>query len=211
MTTLATAGRQLHARAHEGGRVVVGVDDSPGGLAALRWAVRLARSRGAQLMAVRVDCATLEIGPTIASDFDAVWQMHRAMPPPHRRQIAGRQQVPRNRGQFPPSRPPSKCSTSRSATWRSSAPQHRDPQLGAETGAPGVHHLLRRAKSQPHETAAITYSGNRTLPAHVPRRTGCSDRVREGQQGPAERSVTGQAQRPCFLGPQAAGHARGGG
>jgi nucleotide-binding universal stress UspA family protein len=54
MTTLATAGRQLHARAHEGGRVVVGVDDSPGGLAALRWAVRLARSRGAQLMAVRV-------------------------------------------------------------------------------------------------------------------------------------------------------------
>jgi nucleotide-binding universal stress UspA family protein len=54
MTTLATAGRQLHARAHEGGRVVVGVDDSPGGLTALRWAVRLARSRGAQLVAVRV-------------------------------------------------------------------------------------------------------------------------------------------------------------
>jgi nucleotide-binding universal stress UspA family protein len=30
------------------------VDDSPAGLAALRWAVGLARSRGAQLMAVRV-------------------------------------------------------------------------------------------------------------------------------------------------------------
>jgi hypothetical protein len=99
--------------------------------------------------ALLADCATLEIGPTIASDFDAVWQMHRAMPPPHRRQIAGGQQVTRNRGQFPPSRPPSKCSTSRSATWRSSAPQHRDPQLGAETGAPGVHHLLRRANLNP--------------------------------------------------------------
>jgi nucleotide-binding universal stress UspA family protein len=54
MTTLTTAGRPMHARTHEGGRVVVGVDDSPGGLAALRWAVRLARSRGAQLVAVRV-------------------------------------------------------------------------------------------------------------------------------------------------------------
>jgi nucleotide-binding universal stress UspA family protein len=36
-----------------GGRVVVGVDDTPGGLAALRYAVALARSRGAQLVAVR--------------------------------------------------------------------------------------------------------------------------------------------------------------
>lgn len=36
-----------------GGRVIVGVDDSPGGLAALRWAVRRARSSHAQLVAVR--------------------------------------------------------------------------------------------------------------------------------------------------------------
>ena len=54
MTTLMTAGRQVRAHAREGGRVVVGVDDSPGGLAALRWAVKFARSRGAQLVAVRV-------------------------------------------------------------------------------------------------------------------------------------------------------------
>jgi nucleotide-binding universal stress UspA family protein len=37
-----------------GERVIVGIDDSPGGLAALRWAVELARSRGAALVAVRV-------------------------------------------------------------------------------------------------------------------------------------------------------------
>jgi nucleotide-binding universal stress UspA family protein len=36
-----------------GGRVVVGIDDSPAGLAALRWAVGFARSRGARLVAVR--------------------------------------------------------------------------------------------------------------------------------------------------------------
>ena len=54
MTTLTTADRRVHARTHGGGRVVVGVDDSPAGLAALRWAVRFARSRGAQLVAVRV-------------------------------------------------------------------------------------------------------------------------------------------------------------
>jgi nucleotide-binding universal stress UspA family protein len=41
------------ARNGEWRRVVVGVDDSAGGLAALRWAVGLARSRGAQLVAVR--------------------------------------------------------------------------------------------------------------------------------------------------------------
>jgi nucleotide-binding universal stress UspA family protein len=34
-------------------RIVVGVDDSPGGLAALRWAVRRARARHSQLLAVR--------------------------------------------------------------------------------------------------------------------------------------------------------------
>lgn len=36
-----------------GGRVVVGIDDSPGGLAALRCAIGFARSRGARLVAVR--------------------------------------------------------------------------------------------------------------------------------------------------------------
>lgn len=35
------------------GKVVVGVDDSPGGLAALRWAVEFARSGGVPLVAVR--------------------------------------------------------------------------------------------------------------------------------------------------------------
>lgn len=35
------------------GRVIVGVDDSPGGLAALGWAVRRARSGHAELVAVR--------------------------------------------------------------------------------------------------------------------------------------------------------------
>ena len=54
MTTLTTASRQEHAGTHQGGRVVVGVDDSPAGLAALRWAMSFARSRGAQLVAVRV-------------------------------------------------------------------------------------------------------------------------------------------------------------
>jgi len=54
MTTLTTAGPGVRADTHEGGRVVVGVDDSPAGLAALRWAVRFAWSRGAQLVAVRV-------------------------------------------------------------------------------------------------------------------------------------------------------------
>jgi nucleotide-binding universal stress UspA family protein len=53
-TMLTTTDRQVRARPHGGGRVVVGVDDSPGGLAALRWAVRFARSREAQLVAVRV-------------------------------------------------------------------------------------------------------------------------------------------------------------
>jgi nucleotide-binding universal stress UspA family protein len=37
----------------EGGRVIVGVDDTPAGMAALRCAVALARARRAQLVAVR--------------------------------------------------------------------------------------------------------------------------------------------------------------
>lgn len=44
------AGRQSSVAC---GRVVVGIDDSPAGLAALRCAVGLARSRGARLVAVR--------------------------------------------------------------------------------------------------------------------------------------------------------------
>jgi nucleotide-binding universal stress UspA family protein len=36
-----------------GGRIVVGIDDSPAGLAALRWAVEGARTANAQLVAVR--------------------------------------------------------------------------------------------------------------------------------------------------------------
>ena len=37
----------------EGGRVIVGIDDTPGGMAALRCAVALARARRARLVAVR--------------------------------------------------------------------------------------------------------------------------------------------------------------
>jgi nucleotide-binding universal stress UspA family protein len=42
-----------HARGDEGGRVILGVDDTPGGVAAARCAVALARARRAQLVAVR--------------------------------------------------------------------------------------------------------------------------------------------------------------
>ena len=51
---LASSVRQEQAALGEGGRVIVGVDDSPGGLTALRWAVWLARSANAPLVAVRV-------------------------------------------------------------------------------------------------------------------------------------------------------------
>src|SRR6516164_3268100 len=50
---LASSIRQEQAALGEGGRVIVGVDDSPGGLTALRWAVWLARSANAPLVAVR--------------------------------------------------------------------------------------------------------------------------------------------------------------
>jgi nucleotide-binding universal stress UspA family protein len=49
--TLARPVRQDGSRYE--GRVIVGVDDSPGGLAALRWAAGLARSRKLPLVAVR--------------------------------------------------------------------------------------------------------------------------------------------------------------
>ena len=51
---LASNVRQEQVALGEGGRVIVGVDDSAGGLTALRWAVRLARSANAPLVAVRV-------------------------------------------------------------------------------------------------------------------------------------------------------------
>ena len=52
MTTMAgVPGRQPRSAAN--GQVVVGIDDSPAGLAALRWAIGLARSRSARLVAVR--------------------------------------------------------------------------------------------------------------------------------------------------------------
>ena len=55
MTAVLTSGiRQEQAALGAGGRVIVGVDDSPGGLSALRWAVELARSANAPLVAVRV-------------------------------------------------------------------------------------------------------------------------------------------------------------
>jgi nucleotide-binding universal stress UspA family protein len=53
MTTIETAD-EGYAPVVGGGRVIVGVDDSPGGLAALRWAVELARSANEPLVAVRV-------------------------------------------------------------------------------------------------------------------------------------------------------------
>ncbi len=55
MTAMLASGvRQEQAALGAGGRVIVGVDDSPGGLLALRWAVELARSANAPLVAVRV-------------------------------------------------------------------------------------------------------------------------------------------------------------
>jgi nucleotide-binding universal stress UspA family protein len=52
MTTMAgMPARQPRSTAN--GQVVVGIDDSPAGLAALRWAIGFARSRGARLVAVR--------------------------------------------------------------------------------------------------------------------------------------------------------------
>src|SRR5579859_6904140 len=54
MTAMQVASEQRRVPGVDGGRVVVGIDDSPGGLAALRWAVDLARSTGAPLVAVRV-------------------------------------------------------------------------------------------------------------------------------------------------------------
>jgi nucleotide-binding universal stress UspA family protein len=55
MTAMLASGvRQEQVALGEGGRVIVGVDDSPGGLTALGWAVGLARAANAPLVAVRV-------------------------------------------------------------------------------------------------------------------------------------------------------------
>jgi nucleotide-binding universal stress UspA family protein len=55
MTTMLTAGdRPEQALGGKSGRVIVGVDDTPGGLAALSQAVELARSADMPLVAVRV-------------------------------------------------------------------------------------------------------------------------------------------------------------
>lgn len=51
--TLAPENGREHAVPDGGGRVVVGVDDTPSGLAALRYAVDLARAQGMPLVAVR--------------------------------------------------------------------------------------------------------------------------------------------------------------
>jgi nucleotide-binding universal stress UspA family protein len=52
MTAMPVAGHEL-APPIEGGAIIVGVDDTPGGLAALRYAVQIARATGAPLVAVR--------------------------------------------------------------------------------------------------------------------------------------------------------------
>ena len=51
---LASGVRRGQAAPGTGGRIIVGIDDSLGGLAAIRWAVELARSANAPLIAVRV-------------------------------------------------------------------------------------------------------------------------------------------------------------
>src|SRR5262249_14967855 len=43
-------------------------------------------------------------------------------------------------------------------------PQRGDPQRRVETGAPGVHDLLRRPDPDPMKTATITYTDDRPLP-----------------------------------------------
>lgn len=53
MTAVAMTTSSRRVRPETGGRVVVGIDDSPAGLAALRWAIGFARARGARLVTVR--------------------------------------------------------------------------------------------------------------------------------------------------------------
>jgi nucleotide-binding universal stress UspA family protein len=53
MTAVIMTPPRRSVRARTRGRVVVGIDNSPAGLAALRWAIGLARERGAALVAVR--------------------------------------------------------------------------------------------------------------------------------------------------------------
>jgi hypothetical protein len=50
------------------------------------------------------------------------------------------------------------------AALQGGQPQRRDPRFGVETGAAGVHDLLRRANPDPMKPATITYTDGRTLP-----------------------------------------------
>src|SRR5215467_14707123 len=52
------------------------------------------------------------------------------------------------------------------------AAQRRDPKLGVEAGAPGIHDLLRRTNPNPMTTATITYTDLRTLPAEMANMSG---------------------------------------
>jgi nucleotide-binding universal stress UspA family protein len=52
MTAMPVASQEQALRT-EGGAIIVGVDDTPGGLAALRYAIEIARATGAPLVAVR--------------------------------------------------------------------------------------------------------------------------------------------------------------
>jgi transposase-like protein len=65
----------------------------------------------------------------------------------------------------PPSRPPSRSSTSRSATWRSSAAPTWASAAPGGSKRSSVHHLLRRPDPDPMRTATLTYTdGGRSHP-----------------------------------------------
>jgi transposase-like protein len=103
--------------------------------------------------------------PAIIKLWRAHWEQFTpflAFPPEVRRVIyttnliesmnARLRKVTRNRGQFPPNRPPSKSSTWRSATWRSSAA--RTPGSAARGGNRRCKHSRSTStgESRPHET-----------------------------------------------------------
>ena len=74
--------------------------------------------------------------------------------------------VTRNRGQFPSEQAALKVlylAVRNLEEFRTA--QRRDPQLRMETGAPGIHDLLRRPDPDPMKPATITYTDDRTLPA----------------------------------------------
>ncbi len=72
--------------------------------------------------------------------------------------------VTRNRGQFPSEQAALKVLYLAVRNLEDlPQPEHRDPQLRVETGAAGIHDLLRRTNPDPM-TATITYTDGRTLP-----------------------------------------------